>query len=435
MPEDKIKTDVLIAGTGVAGLCCALNLPADMRVLMLSKAKADESDSFLAQGGICMLRGEEDFAAYFEDTMRAGHYENDPDAVRLMLASSQDMISELVENGVQFARDGEGNFRFTREGGHSRPRILFHDDVTGREITSKLLARVRERKNVRILEQAELVDLICTRGRGGVCGGGVVRSVADGRLTDVYAKFTLLATGGVGGLFENSTNYRHLTGDALAIAMKNGVEVEHLDYVQIHPTTFYSEKHGRRFLISESVRGEGAVLLDKNGERFCNELLPRDIVTGEIRAQMKKDGTKHVWLDMRPVGEATVCEHFPTIRARCLKEGYDVLEEPIPVVPAQHYFMGGIKVDLDGNTSMDRLYAAGETACNGVHGKNRLASNSLLESLIWAKRAAAEMARRRGEYDAEVTAPDHGAYENYRALKQEYAKMIREEAEREECFD
>lgn len=435
MPEDKIKTDVLIAGTGVAGLCCALNLPADMRVLMLSKAKADESDSFLAQGGICMLRGEEDFAAYFEDTMRAGHYENDPDAVRLMLASSQDMISELVENGVQFARDGEGNFRFTREGGHSRPRILFHDDVTGREITSKLLARVRERKNVRILEQAELVDLICTLGRGGVCGGGVVRSVADGRLTDVYAKFTLLATGGVGGLFENSTNYRHLTGDALAIAMKNGVEVEHLNYVQIHPTTFYSEKHGRRFLISESVRGEGAVLLDKNGERFCNELLPRDIVTGEIRAQMKKDGTKHVWLDMRPVGEATVCEHFPTIRARCLKEGYDVLEEPIPVVPAQHYFMGGIKVDLDGNTSMDRLYAAGETACNGVHGKNRLASNSLLESLIWAKRAAAEMARRRGEYDAEVTAPDHGAYENYRALKQEYAKMIREEAEREECFD
>ncbi len=435
MPEDKIKTDVLIAGTGVAGLCCALNLPADMRVLMLSKAKADESDSFLAQGGICMLRGEEDFAAYFEDTMRAGHYENDPDAVRLMLASSQDMISELVENGVQFARDGEGNFRFTREGGHSRPRILFHDDVTGREITSKLLARVRERKNVRILEQAELVDLICTRGRGGVCGGGVVRSVADGRLTDVYAKFTLLATGGVGGLFENSTNYRHLTGDALAIAMKNGVEVEHLNYVQIHPTTFYSEKHGRRFLISESVRGEGAVLLDKNGERFCNELLPRDIVTGEIRAQMKKDGTKHVWLDMRPVGEATVCEHFPTIRARCLKEGYDVLEEPIPVVPAQHYFMGGIKVDLDGNTSMDRLYAAGETACNGVHGKNRLASNSLLESLIWAKRAAAEMARRRGEYDAEVSAPDHGAYENYRALKQEYAKMIREEAEREECFD
>ena len=435
MPEDKINTAVLIAGTGVAGLCCALNLPADMRVLMLSKAKADESDSFLAQGGICMLRGEEDFAAYFEDTMRAGHYENDPDAVRLMLASSQDMISELVENGVQFARDGEGNFRFTREGGHSRPRILFHDDVTGREITSKLLARVRERKNVRIIEQAELVDLICTRGRGGVCGGGVVRSVADGRLTDVYAKFTLLATGGVGGLFENSTNYRHLTGDALAIAMKNGVEVEHLNYVQIHPTTFYSEKHGRRFLISESVRGEGAVLLDKNGERFCNELLPRDIVTGEIRAQMKKDGTKHVWLDMRPVGEATVCEHFPTIRARCLKEGYDVLEEPIPVVPAQHYFMGGIKVDLDGNTSMDRLYAAGETACNGVHGKNRLASNSLLESLIWAKRAAAEMARRRGEYDAEVTAPDHGAYENYRALKQEYAKMIREEAEREECFD
>lgn len=424
--------DVLIAGTGVAGLCCALNLPRDAKILMLSKAAADESDSFLAQGGICMLRGAEDYEGYFEDTMRAGHYENDETAVRQMILSSPEMISELVADGVQFARDEQGNFRFTREGGHSRPRILFHDDVTGKEITSKLLALARTRQNIVIREYTELLDIIC---QDNECFGGVLRDVNSGELGTVYAKFTLLATGGVGGLYEHSTNYRHLTGDALAIALKNGVAVEHLDYVQIHPTTFYSQKHGRRFLISESVRGEGAVLLDKNGKRFCNELLPRDIVTGEIRAQMKKDGTKHVWLDMRPVGEKTILEHFPTIRQRCLREGFDVLKQPIPVVPAQHYFMGGVKVDLNANTSMKSLYSAGETACNGVHGKNRLASNSLLESLIWAKRAALQMSQKLADVSVKMPQIRLSDYENYREIKEKYAKMIRDEAEREECCD
>ena len=290
MSEPK-RYDVLIAGTGVAGLCCALNLPPQYRVLMLSKAAEDESDSFLAQGGICMLQGQEDFAAYFEDTMRAGHYENDEAAVKLMIGSSPAMIAELVKDGVEFARDGKGNFRLTREGGHSRPRILFHDDVTGKEITSKLLALAKGRENIEIRPQTELLDIIA---EGGECFGGVLRSNADGEVYPVYAAFTLLATGGVGGLFRHSTNYPHLTGDGVAIALKNGAEVEHIDYVQIHPTTFYSKKPGRRFLISESVRGEGAVLLGKDGRRFCNELLPRDIVTGDIRAQMKKDGTDHV---------------------------------------------------------------------------------------------------------------------------------------------
>ena len=425
------KYDVLIAGTGVAGLCCALNLPRDMRVLMLTKAAADESDSFLAQGGICMLRGEEDFRGYFDDTLRAGHYENDAAAVEQMIRLSPSMIAELVEDGVEFARDEEGNFRFTREGGHSRPRILFHDDVTGKEITSKLLALVRALPNIEIREHTELIDIIA---EGNECFGGVVRS-EDGKLTDVYADFTLLATGGVGGLYENSTNFRHLTGDSLAIALQNGVEVEHLDYVQIHPTTFYSEKQGRRFLISESVRGEGAVLLDGEGKRFCNELMPRDVVTGDIRAQMKKEGSKFVRLDMRPVGEKTIREHFPTICAHCLEEGYDVLKEPIPVVPAQHYFMGGIKVDLDGKTSMKRLYSAGETACNGVHGKNRLASNSLLESLIWAERAAKSMAAKRADVLTKMPVPAHKMYEDYAKLKKKYAQIIREEAEREATID
>ena len=424
--------NVLIAGTGAAGLCCALNLPAEMRVLLLTKARADESDSFLAQGGICMLRGKEDYFGYFEDTVRAGHYENDPAAVRLMIESSPAMIEELVGYGVQFARDENGNFRFTREGGHRRPRILFHGDETGREITKTLLAAVRLLPNVTIRENAELVDILA---EGNECFGGVVRDCATGETEDVHADFTLLATGGVGGLYENSTNFRHLTGDALAVALAHGVQVEHLNYVQIHPTTFYSEEEGRRVLISETVRGEGAVLLGKNGSRFCNELMPRDVVTGEIRQQMEKDGTKFVWLDMRPVGKETLEEHFPTICAHCREKGFDVLKEPIPVVPAQHYFMGGVKVDLDGKTSMRRLYAAGETACNGVHGRNRLASNSLLESLIWAERAAKSMAQLRGLRIERFPVSDKSVYADYAALKKRYAESIREEAEREEWCD
>ena len=425
------KYQVLIVGCGVAGLYCALNLPENTDILMVTKDSAEKSDSFLAQGGICVLKNKEDFSSYYEDTMRAGHYENNPDSVTQMIENSPEIIRDLVGYGVDFARDEEGYFRYTREGGHSSPRILFHDDVTGKEITSKLLSAVRKKKNIHIAEFTELVDLIA---EGNECFGGVLRDVQTGKLQTVYADHTLLASGGVGGLYENSTNYRHLTGDALAIAMKNGVAVEHLDYVQIHPTTFYSEKHGRRFLISESVRGEGAVLYGKDGKRFCNELLPRDIVTSEIHAQMKKDGMKHVWLDMRPIGEKTIKEHFPTIYKHCLDEGFDVLKEPIPVVPAQHYFMGGIKVDGRGRTSMKRLYSAGETACNGVHGKNRLASNSLLESLVWAKEAAFCM-QEESEPIQKFPEKDFKNYENYQLLKETYAKAIREEAEKEAYVD
>ena len=197
-----------------------------------------------------------------------------------------------------------------------------------------------------------------------------------------------LACGGIGGLYKNSTNFPHITGDAIAMALRHGVACEHLDYIQIHPTTLYSHRKGRRFLISESVRGEGALLLDKNGNRFTNELQPRDVVSAAIRAQMEKDGTDHVWEDMRPIGEAAIREHFPNILERCEEEGYDPIHEPIPVVPAQHYFMGGITADLSSRTALPRLYACGETCCNGVHGRNRLASNSLLESLVFAQRAA-----------------------------------------------
>ena len=379
----EIKTDVVIVGTGVGGAFSALNLPEDKQILMITKSDLESSDSFLAQGGICVLRDDEDYERYFEDTMRAGHYENRKESVDIMIRSSQEIIHDLIEYGVNFAKK-DGNLAFTREGAHSRPRILFHEDITGKEITSKLLMHVKKRKNVQIHEYTTMTDIIVKNGK---CAG-ILAKTADGEEMKIYAQDTIFASGGIGGRYQHSTNFPHLTGDALDISRKHGIRLEHLDYVQIHPTTLYSSKPGRRFLISESVRGEGAVLYNKDGECFVNELLPRDVVTKAIREQMEKDGTDHVWLSMENIDKNTILEHFPNICERCLEEGYDVTKEWIPVVPAQHYFMGGIWVDSDSRTSMEHLYAVGETSCNGVHGANRLASNSLLESLVFAKRAA-----------------------------------------------
>lgn len=380
----KKQTDVLIAGSGCAGLYCALNLSDDTKITIITKATIEESDSFLAQGGMCMLKNDEDYDSYFEDTMRAGHYENDKTSVDIMIRSSQDVVKDLVSIGVDFEREADGSFCFTREGAHSDKRILYHKDITGKEITSKLLAQAKQKKNIEIIEHAMLLDILEKDGR---CIGGVIRE--NGELNVVESKILVLATGGVGGLYRHSTNFRQLTGDALAIALKHNISTKDINYIQIHPTTLWSENDRKRsFLISESVRGEGAKLYDKNGNRFVDELLPRDLLTNEIKKQMEKDRTEYVWEDLRPIPIEELQAHFPNIVKRCMEEGYDVTKECIPVVPAQHYYMGGIRVDHESKTSMDCLYAVGETACNGVHGKNRLASNSLLESLVFAKRAA-----------------------------------------------
>ncbi len=386
MKNENRNADVVIVGCGVAGLYCALHLPQDKQIVVVSKDEFELSDSFLAQGGICVQRDEEDYEPYFEDTMKAGHYVNNPRSVELMIRSSRDVIEDLIECGVEFQKN-ENGLIYTREGAHSRPRILYHEDETGKEITSKLLATVKKLPNVTMIEHYTMVDLLT---KDNTCYG-IVGHDKDGVYSTVTADYTVLATGGIGGLFEHSTNYRHLTGDALAVALRHNIKLQDIDYIQIHPTSLYQKEPGRKFLISESVRGEGAVLLNSKGERFVDELLPRDVVTKAIWKEMEKEGSKHVWLSLAPIPEEEIRNHFPNIYAKCLEAGYDITKEPIPVVPSQHYFMGGVAVDEYSKSSMERLYAVGETACNGVHGKNRLASNSLLESLVFAKRAAGQM--------------------------------------------
>ena len=346
-----METDVLIVGCGCSGLYCALNLLRDKRILMITSSDAESSDSYLAQGGMCMLKDDSDYDSYFEDTLKAGHYENDKKSVEIMIRSSRDVVKDLIETGADFKKDEQGNLTYTKEGAHSSNRIIFHEDVTGKEITSHLLERVRELPNVTLLENTRMLDIISYNNE---CLGAVIRK-SDNSLMTVKADVTVLATGGIGGLYRHSTNFRHLTGDSIAIAVKHNVELKDINYVQIHPTTFYSkDEKDRSFLISESVRGEGAKLYDKNGDRFVNELLPRDLLTQAIYEQMKKDGTDYVWEDLRTIPEAELKSHFPNIVEHCRQQGYDVTKECIPVVPAQHYFMGGIKVDYESRTSMDR---------------------------------------------------------------------------------
>lgn len=426
-----ITTDIVIVGSGCAALYFALQVPADKKILLITKADLKSSDSYLAQGGICMLRDEADYQSYFDDTMKAGHGENDPVSVEIMIRSSQDVIRDLVRYGVEFARSDDGALAFTREGAHSHKRILFHEDITGEEITSHLLAQVQKLPNVTIMEYTAMLDIVERADHS--CAGIVIRK-EDGSLDTVSAGTTVWATGGIGGLYRHSTNFRQLTGDAVAIALKHGIRTEHVNYIQVHPTTFYSEdEEDRSFLISESVRGEGARLYGRDMNRFTNELLPRDLLTLEILKQMKKDGTKFVWEDLRTIPHDELVSHFPHIIEHCREHGYDVTKECIPVVPAQHYFMGGVKVNHESGTSMPDLYAVGECACNGVHGKNRLASNSLLEALVFAKRAAEDMLAKENCAEDSRTAFRNinlRKYEDNTQLEREYGRLIEEEIER-----
>lgn len=428
MKREYIKTDVVIVGSGVAGLFAALCIPNYKEVLVITKEKLDECDSFLAQGGVCVLKDVSDFTCYFEDTMKAGHFENDPEAVRVMIESSPEIIQTLIDLGVKFDVGGDGKYDYTREGAHRQNRILHHKDETGKEITENLLAIAKTRKNITFVTRTTMIDFI---ERDNVCYG-IVCEDEYGEMGAIIAHDVILATGGIGGLFKNSTNYSHITGDAFALSLKHGVELKDMNYIQIHPTTLYSKNEGRRFLISESVRGEGAILLNENGERFTDELQPRDVVTNAIVEEMKKFKTDHVYLTLPNMTSEEAAKRFPNIFEECRAEGYDITKDKVPVTPAQHYMMGGVKTDINGATSMKYLYAVGETACNGVHGKNRLASNSLLESLVFSKRAADVIASDKSKKDDNIPPVDLASYPEKAEREKEFRDIIMAEIKRKD---
>lgn len=376
--------DVLIIGSGVSGLYCALNLRKDLNILVVCKDKISCSNTYLAQGGISVARGTSDIPLYIEDTLKAGKYKNDLEAVKVLISESMENINTLIEMGLKFDREEDETLNFTKEGAHSINRIVHTKDNTGESTANILIEKVKQRENINVYEDTYFVDII---EKDSECIGAIL--LKEDEQINVYAKAVVLATGGIGGLFNNSTNQRILTGDGIAVAIKHNITLKDMNYIQIHPTAFYEEGNNkRRFLISESLRGEGGILTNIRGERFINELLPRDVVSEAVYEQIKETETPYVNLDIRFLGRDYIISRFSTIYEECLKRGTDITKEYIKVSPAQHFFMGGIKVDLNSKTSMENLYAVGEASCTGIHGANRLASNSLLEGLVFSRRTA-----------------------------------------------
>lgn len=380
------QCDVLIVGTGISALYSCLNLSENTKILMVSKGTVSDCNSYLAQGGISTALNSLDIDSFIEDTLKAGQRVNNIDSVTVLAKESINNITNLDNLGVPFDKTAENNFEYTREGAHSVNRIVHCKDKTGEIVSSYLFNLVKNKPNVEILENCTLCDLIIENNK--VLGGYF--DYKESSLA-VNSKFTVLAMGGIGGLFKSSTNNPILTADYVSIALKHNIKLQDLNYIQIHPTSLYEEGHGKKVLMSESLRGEGAKLYNINGEAFVDELLPRDVVAKAIFKEMKKTSSPYVYLDIHFLPEEYLKNRFPLIYSSCLEKGYDITKEPIPVTPCHHYFMGGITVDLDAKTSVDNLYAVGECSCTGVHGKNRLASNSLLEALVFSRREALDI--------------------------------------------
>jgi L-aspartate oxidase len=385
---DSESVDFLIIGSGVAGLRAAIELAPFGDVLVVTKDKPSESSTEYAQGGIAAVMSDEDTVGiHQEDTLNAGDGLCREEAVKTLVEEGPDRIMELISWGAEFDREGM-KLALTLEAAHSKRRILHaHGDSTGKELERVLLNKARSFPTVRKYPFAYTIDLIMNNGE---CHGAYV--LRDKKVTALFAKAVILATGGAGRLFSRTTNPFVATGDGMAIAFRAGAELEDMEFIQFHPTSLYYPA-APQFLLSESMRGEGAVLLNIKGRRFMTdyhpmaELAPRDIVSRAIISEMIKNSSKHVYLDLRHMDEIFVKNRFPRIYSTCLQYDIDITEDPIPVSPAAHYIMGGVKTNLDGETNIKGLYAAGEVACTGVHGANRLASNSLLEGLVYGARA------------------------------------------------
>lgn len=388
--------DVVIAGAGVAGLYAALGLDSRLSVLLISKRELELSNSALAQGGIAAVlnRDVDSREKHIRDTLIAGGYKNNLAAVEVLVDEGPKEVMNLIKLGVDFDRDTLGNLHMTLEGGHSLNRIVHHKDTTGLEVVQKLIAQVRRRPNITIADNAAILRL------GKTDGGYCAEVLRAGECTNICARYVILATGGIGRVYKYTTNSNIATGDGIVLADALGAKVSGISLIQFHPTAFAAGEERERFLISESVRGEGAVLLNCRGERFMpgydkrGELAPRDVVSHFIMEELKKTGSENFYLDITAKDPGFVKARFPGIYAKCLDEGIDMTKDRIPVFPCQHYLMGGIDVDTYSRTAVDGLYAAGECSMTGVHGNNRLASNSLLEALVFSRRAAEDISKK-----------------------------------------
>lgn len=426
-----INYDVVIAGGGSAGLYAAINLPENLRVLVLSKKELTLCNSALAQGGIAAVYKTDDDTTqlHTNDTLIAGGFKNNPDAIKVLVTNAAEEIEQIISMGMNFDKNPDGTLHRTLEGGHCRNRIFHHKDSTGFELVRTLCEKAKSKENITIAENTLLCDMEKT-----ATGFSFLIRTSEG-LTTVNSHFAVLATGGIGRVYEYTTNSAIATGDGIALAHKIGAKIENLHLVQFHPTAFNSTDSRERFLISESLRGEGAYLLNCNGERFMHnyderlELAPRDVVSHAIIEESRKTGSNDFYLDITHEDGEFVKARFPMIYEKLLSAGYDLTTQKIPIYPCQHYLMGGINVDTSARTDVEGLYAVGECSHTGVHGNNRLASNSLLEALVFSRCAALDIAEKAEnapedyeQYSFEVRAPEvelpHGTRTEIRHILQ-----------------
>ncbi len=417
------KYDYLVIGSGIAGMSFALKVAGHGSVALVCKTTLDEANTALAQGGVASVTNLEvdDFDKHIKDTMIAGDYLSDPAAVDMVVRNAPAQINELINWGVNFDKKDDGTFDLHREGGHSEFRILHHADNTGFEIQQSLIEAVRANKNIDIYEHHFAIEIITQHHLGKIvtrrtpditCYGAYVLDTASGTVDTFLSKVTLIATGGAGAVYQTTTNPLVATGDGIAMVYRAKGTVKDMEFIQFHPTALYHPGDRPSFLITEAMRGYGAVLRNKKGEEFMHKydprlsLAPRDIVARAIDSEMKLHGDDHVYLDVTHKDADETRKHFPNIYAKCLSLGIDITKDYIPVAPAAHYLCGGIKVDTNAESSISRLYAVGECSCTGLHGGNRLASNSLIEAVVYADAAARHAMDNISHYDFRTDVPE-----------------------------